>query len=110
MSDQYPTDDKQKDAIGGFLSPARHRPDDDSTTTAAQAHGEREHRDLPGPPGQVNTRAGVAHEAEEPGSPGATTDGSQDMTAAEQSGQVAYGATAPGSAGEGAVGGESSSG
>jgi hypothetical protein len=109
MSDEtYPKDEKQKDAVGGYLSPARHRPDGD-TTTASDAHGERERRDLPGPPGAVNTRAQVAHEDAHPGSEAATTDAAETMTAAEQSGQVSYGSTQP-TGEEGPVGAESSSG
>lgn len=109
MSDEdYPKDPKQKDAIGGFLSPARHRPDAD-TATADASHGERERSDLPGAPGEVNNRAQVAHEDVQPGSEAATTDGAESMTAAEQSGQMSYGSTAP-SGEEGATGAESSSG
>lgn len=105
---EHPKDDKQEDAIGGFLAPARHRPDGD-TTTADEAHGERHRADLPGPPGDVNSRAQVAHEDAEPGTEAATTDGSDSMTAAEQSGQVSYGSEQP-TGDEGAVGAESSSG
>lgn len=106
--DEHPTDDKQKDAIGGFLSPARHRPDGD-TTTADEAHGKRTRSDLPGPPGDVNSRAQVSHEDSEPGTETATTDGADTMTAVEQSGQVSYGSEQP-TGEEGAVGAESSSG
>lgn len=106
--DKHPTDPKQKDAIGGFLSPARHRPDGD-TTTASEAHGERTRSDLPGPPGDVNTRAQVSHEDAKPGTESATTDAAETMTAAEQSGQVAYGGEQP-TGEDGAIGAESSSG
>lgn len=108
MADDHPTDPKQRDAIGGFLSPARHRPDGD-TTIADDAHGERERSDLAGPPGEVDTRAQVAHEDVEEGAAAARTDGADTMTAAEQSGQVAYGAAQPGGD-PGGIGGESSSG
>ena len=109
MTDEdYPKDPKQGDAIGGFLSPARHRPDGD-TATAGEAHGERERTDLPGAPGDVSTREQVAHEDGEPGAQAATTDGSDSMTAAEQSGQMSYGSQQP-TGDEGATGAESSSG
>lgn len=109
MGDEnHPKDDKEKDAIGGFLSPARHRPEGD-TTTADEAHGERERSDLPGPPGDVDTRAQVAHEDARPGSQAASSDGSDTMTAAEQSGQVSYGSEQP-TGEDGAIGAESSSG
>lgn len=74
-----------------------------------QAHDDREHRDLPGPPGDTNTRGQVVHEDDASGSNAADTDGSDTMTAAEQSGQVAYGAVQP-TGEEGAIGAESSSG
>jgi hypothetical protein len=105
---KYPKDPKQQDAIGGFLSPARHRPDGD-TATADEAHGERKRSDLPGPPGEVHSRAQVAHEDAKPGSEAASSDGEESMTAAEQSGQMAYGAEQP-TGEEGAIGAESSSG
>lgn len=109
MSDEKdPTDEQQKDAIGGFLTPARHRPDD-HTTTASEAHGNRERSDLPGPPGDTNTREQVAHEDAKAGTQAADTDGSDIMTAAEQSGQVSYGSVEP-TGEEGAIGAESSSG
>lgn len=107
--EDHPKDPKQEDAIGGFLSPVRHRPDGD-TTTAAEAHGERDHSDLPGPPGEVNTRAQVSHEDAKPGTEAAATDGSEEMTAAEQSGQLSYGGSGQPAGEEGATGAESSSG
>lgn len=104
----HPAEEKESDALGGFASSARHRPDGE-TTTASEAHGDRERRDMPGPPGEVNTRAAVVQEDEESAETSTALDGADEMTAAEQSGQVAYGAGQP-TGEEGATGAESSSG
>ncbi len=98
--------DKEHDAVAGYGSPARHRPDV-PTTVAGEAADERRATDQPGPAGDLNTGSEVAHEdmdAEDAG-----TDGTAEMTAAEQSGQVAYGGT-DASGDSGATGAESSSG
>lgn len=102
--------EKERDAIGGFLSPARHAPDDgqDQQPVADAHRGSREERNLPGPPGDVNTRNQMTPEDEEL-RPSTVDDGSEAMTAAEQAGQVAFGAGNP-SGEEGATGAESSSG
>lgn len=105
----HPAQDKERDALGGLATSARHRPDGETTTTASEAHGERERRDLPGPPGEVNTRAAVVHEDDQSDERSTALDGADEMTAAEQSGQVAYGAGQP-TGEEGATGAESSSG
>lgn len=99
-------DEQQKDAIGGFLSPARHRPDDDP---ASAAQGDTQRPAPGGPPGDTNTRGQVAEDDEAVGADAATTDGSDTMTAAEQSGQVSYGSVEP-TGEEGATGASSSSG
>lgn len=83
--------DKQRDAIGGFFSSARHRPDSPSTTGAEATDG-REAKDLPGPPGDIDTSALVAHEDYDTTDDQPDSDAVDRMTAAEASGQVAYGA------------------
>lgn len=88
MSPDPDASDKRREAIGGFLSPARHRPDT-STTTAAEATGQREAKNLPGPPGDVDTSAQVASEHD--ASATSTSGGTEQMTAAEAAGQVAFG-------------------
>lgn len=98
--------DKEHDAVKGYGSPARHRPGE-PTTVAGEAADERRPTDEPGPPGDLNTRGEVAHEDKDVEHVG--TDGSTEMTAAEQSGQVAYGGEDT-SGDTGATGAESSSG
>lgn len=106
----YSGEEKEREAIGGFLSPARHAPDgEQSKEPLGGAHtGTREVTGLSGPPGDVNTRNQVSPEDEEARLP-PVGDGSDRMTAAEQSGQVAFGA-GDSSGGTGPIGAESSSG
>ncbi len=82
--------DKERDAIGGFFSSARHRPDSPSTLGSEATDG-REGKDLPGPPGDLDTSAQVAHEDYDSSDDVPDGDAADQMTAAEQAGQVAYG-------------------
>lgn len=87
--DKVEMSDKARDAIGGFFSSARHRPDSPSTT-ASEATDGREAKDLPGPPGDMDTSALVAHEDYDATDDVPRADATAEMTAAEASGQVAY--------------------
>lgn len=80
----------ESDAIGRFFSSARHRPDAPSALGSEATDG-RAGKELPGPPGEVDTGAQVAHEDDDAGDevPGSTA--TDEMTAAEAAGQVAYG-------------------
>lgn len=108
--DGYSGEDKEREAIGGYLSPARHAADDgkDDEPLGAAHHGERDSSPEPGPAGDVNTRAQAAGEDGRGLSPSGE-EGTEEMTAAEASGQVAYGA-GDASGESGATGTESSSG
>ena len=86
------TSDKERDAIGGFFSSARHRPDSPSTTGAEATDG-REAKDLSGPPGDIDTSAQVAHEDYDTTDDEPRTDPVDEMTVAEAAGQVAYGSS-----------------
>jgi hypothetical protein len=88
--DKTEQEDKERDAIGGFFSPARHRPGSPSTLGSEATEG-REAKDLPGPPGDVDTSAQVAHEDSHDGDDVSDTEATDEMTAAEEAGQVAYG-------------------
>lgn len=108
--DGYSGQEKEREAIGGYLSPARHAADDgkDDEPLGAAHQGERDSSPEPGPPGDVNTRVQAASE-DQGGLSSSEEEGTEGMTAAEASGQVAYGAGD--TSGEtGATGGESSSG
>jgi hypothetical protein len=88
--DKAETTDKERDAIGGFFSSARHRPESPSTTGSEATDG-REAKDLPGPPGDIDTSAQVAHEDYDASDDVPDADAADQMTAAEAAGQVAYG-------------------
>lgn len=103
-------EEKERDAIGGFLSPARHVPDDEpGPQPLGGAHGgTRESSDQPGSADDVNTarQAGVEGRGD---ATGPAEQGTAEMTAAEVSGQVPFGAKD--TEGEtGGTGAESSSG
>lgn len=93
-NDQPEESSKERDAIGGFFSSARHRPDSPSTTGSEATDG-REAKDLPGPPGDTDTSASVAHEDYDASDDVPDTDAADEMTAAEAAGQVAYGSGDP---------------
>lgn len=88
--DKASTTDKESDAIGGFFSSARHRPESPSALGSEPSDG-RESKELPGPPGDIDTSAQVAHEDYEAADDVPGTDAADQMTAAEAAGQVAYG-------------------
>lgn len=108
--DSYSGEEKEREAIGGYLEPARHAADDgkESEPLGAAHHGRRERSSEPGPDGDINTRAQASGEDGGELSPSGEG-GTEEMTAAEASGQVAYGAGDP-SGDTGATGAESSSG
>lgn len=103
-------EDEEREAIGGYPSPARHTADDgkESEPLGAAHHGRREESREPGPDGEVNTRAQASGEDHGGLSP-SIEEGTEEMTAAVASGQVAYGSENP-SGETGASGAESSSG
>lgn len=82
--------EKQSDAIGGFFSAARHRPDAPSALGSEATDG-RAAKELPGPPGDIDTGAQVAHEDNDASHEGHGSTSTDEMTAAEAAGQVAYG-------------------
>ena len=88
--DKAEKDHKERDAIGGFFSSARHRPESPSTLGSEATEG-REAKDQPGPPGDVDTSAQVAHEDSDNADDVPDTEAAHEMTAAEEAGQVAYG-------------------
>lgn len=88
--DKAEMSDQERDAIGGFFSSARHRPESPSTIGAEATDG-REAKDVPGPPGDVDTDAQVAHEDDDSSGDAPRADATEEMTAAEEAGQVAYG-------------------
>lgn len=93
-NDQPEESSKQRDAIGGFFSTARHRPDSPRTAGSEAIHG-READDQTGARGDIDTGAQVADEesnaADDVPDADADADAADDMTAAEAAGQVAYG-------------------
>lgn len=90
MTEDKTKTEKQGDAIGGFFSSARHRPDDPSALGSESTEGP-EDEELPGPPGDVDTGAQVAHEDDTAGDVVHGASATDGMTAAEAAGQVAYG-------------------
>jgi hypothetical protein len=88
--DKVEKGDKERDAIGGFFSSARHRPES-SSTLGSEATDGREARDLAGPPGDVDSSAQVAHEDSDDADDVPDAEAGHEMTAAEAAGQVAYG-------------------
>lgn len=108
--DGYSGEEKKREAIGGYLSPARHAAGDgtDDEPLGAAHHGQRNADREPGPAGDIDTRVQAAGE-DGPGLSPSEEAGTEEMTAAEASGQVAYGA-GDASGETGATGAESSSG